>query len=504
MGWRDAPLVEVGAEKWRIAPLMDRESVVTATDALDAVDRMEGIEPRSVVPEPKTSDGYGDSHVAQALSGANEGIGEALGAPVDIINSALGVVGLGSDKPILGSGQINDVLSAIGAIKPETDDPTKRFIRRASKSVGASLPFGMGASVGLKSGSEVAKVLGGTLASGATGGIGAATAQQLFPDNPLAEFVGEIIGSGAPMTLAALAKRARAATAAPTVKQLEDEAGRLYEQAENSGVMFDQSTVAAKVNDIAARAMSEGIDPTLHPGATAALKRLTDASSRGLTVKEARTLRKVIGAAEKDFTNGDQVRIAGIMRRQFDELLNTVPELRPANALYARASKGDMIETAIELAGSRAGQFTGSGFENALRTEFRALDRQIIRGELKGLSEAEIAAIRKIARGGNLENALRGLGKLAPTGVVSMGMGGGLPFLVGNALGGPAMGAAAAGATMGAGMAGRAGATALQKRNAAVASALARRGGPVARQPLLTERNSRVAAALAGGAAANL
>lgn len=438
---------------------------------------------------------YSQSHAGQAVYGVNTGIGNALGFPVDAVNSALSVVGLGSEKPFLGSAQINEFLAGVGAIKPETNDPTKQFARRVGESVGASLPFGMAGG---------ARAIAPTLASAASGGVGAATAQQVFPGNPVAEFAGEMAGSFAPMTVAAVAKRASGAAKAPTVQQLEDEAGRLYEQAENSGVTFDQPVVAQKVNDITARAMSEGIDPTLHPGATAALKRLQDATTKGLTVKEARTLRKVIAAAEKDFNNRDQQRIAGFMRRQFDELLNTVPELAPANALYARAAKGDMIDTAIELAGSKAGQFTGSGFENALRTEFRALDRAIIKGQIKGLSEAEIAAIQKVARGGKIENALRNLGRLAPTGAVSLMTSGGLPFFIGNALGGPAMGAAASGTMMGAGMAGRAGATMLQKRNAAVASALARRGAPPVPQPYMNNANRKVAAALAAGAGANL
>jgi len=154
-----------------------------------------------------------------------------------------------------------------------------------------------------------------------------------------------------------------------------------------------------------------------------------------------------------------------------------LPQLREANAIYHRAKKGELIDTAIELAGSRAGQFTGSGFENALRTEFRALDRQIIKGTLKGITAEEAAAIKRVANGGPMENIARWFGKFAPTGVVSTAATAGGLFAGANAFGGPVAGTIAAGTGVGAGLGGRAIATALQKRNAEIASALMRRGG---------------------------
>ena len=47
---------------------------------------------------------------------------------------------------------------------------------------------------------------------------------------------------------------------------------------------------------------------------------------------------------------------------------------------------------------NRAAQFSGSGFENALRTEFRNLAQNPKR--LRGFSAEEQAAIRRVARGG--------------------------------------------------------------------------------------------------------
>jgi hypothetical protein len=272
--------------------------------------------------------------------------------------------------------------------------------------------------------------------------------------------------------------------AVPTIQDLKAQGKALYDAARASGVTFPRSVVKTAADDIAARAISEGLDPTLHPGATAALKRLQDAAQTGMTAGNAQTMRRVIAAAAKDPMNPDQSRIASMMIDDFDDLITgSIPDLAAANAIYRRAKKGKLIETAIELAGSRAGQFTGSGFENALRTEFRGLERQIIKGQLKGISDAERDAIAKVSRGGPLENIARWVGKFAPTGAVSFGVSAGVPFAVGNAVGGPLVGAGAAGATMGAGFLGRSAATAMQRNNANAAASLMRSGGVPPQMP---------------------
>lgn len=274
-----------------------------------------------------------------------------------------------------------------------------------------------------------------------------------------------------------IANRA-AQSAVPTVDDLKSQAGAIYDAARDSGKTFAQPSVKQVADDIAAKAISDGIDPTLHPGATAALRRLQEAADSGMTVQNAQTMRRILGAASRDPTNPDQARIAGAMLRKFDEFVGqSVPELAGANALYGQAKRGELIEEAIELAGSRAGQFSGSGFENALRTEFRALERKIIKGDLVGFTQAEIDAITKVARGGPIENILRYVGKAAPTGVVSFGAGAGVPFMVGNAIGGPALGAGLAGSVMGAGIGARSAATAMTLNNARLAAAAARSGG---------------------------
>lgn len=260
--------------------------------------------------------------------------------------------------------------------------------------------------------------------------------------------------------------------AVPTVEQLKSEAGALYDAARASGVVAPQPATQALSQTMKGIATAEGlITPTgrvnaSYPRISGVLSTFDDFATGTMDIAQAQAVRKVLSDAAKSTEPGER-RIATMMLEQFDTFLDPLaPQIGVANQIYSRAKKGELIEQAIELAGSRAGQFSGSGFENALRTEFRGLERQIIKGQMRGLSQAEIDAITKVAQGGPLENALRLVGKLAPTGAVSFGAGAGVPFMVGNAVGGPAVGAAAAAGTMGTGLAARSAATKMTASNA--------------------------------------
>jgi hypothetical protein len=135
-------------------------------------------------------------------------------------------------------------------------------------------------------------------------------------------------------------------------------------------------------------------------------------------------------------------------------------------------SKSSVVGDAIEKAGVRAGQFSGSGFENALRTQFRQIAMN--NKKMRGFSAEEREAIKKVAMGGPLDNTMRMLGKLAPTGIVSGGIGASAGYAIGGPVGMaavPAVGAAA-----------RKAATSLTNRNVQNLSELVRRGAPAPKE----------------------
>src|SRR3546814_18485348 len=88
---------------------------------------------------------------------------------------------------------------------------------------------------------------------------------------------------------------------------------------------------------------------------------------------------------------------------------------------------------------------------------------------------------------------------MAPTGVVSGALSTGVPFAIGNAMGGPIAGTAAAGITNAAGLVGRKLATRLGIDNAVLAELIARNGGALPPALVFTPAVQRLLAAQAAG-----
>lgn len=465
---------------------------------------------------------YDKSYFAQGTSGINEGLGNMLGAPVDIMNAGIGLGMRGinavagtdlkpSDKPFLGSKQINGWMSDAGSIKPETDDAGKQFLRRTMRPVGSSIIPG---GVAVASAAQPVATGLGVLSSALGSGTGSATAQQVFPGNPYAEIAGSLAGGFAGAKMFDMGQqaleRSRAVAGAPSTEKLKETAGKFYDLAEKKGVTASQSQTRSLADDMRQLATDEGlISPTgriseAYPKAREAINLLDDYAKGEMSVKQMQAVRKALSDASVS-ADGAERRIARMMLEKFDDFTAPLaPPLEVARQLYQRAMKADTLEQADELAASRAGQFSGSGYENARRTEYRGLERKIIKGQERGYSQAEQEAISKVAQGTPGANVARNIGRMAPTGPVSFATTAGVPFMVGNAVGGPAVGTAFAGSAAGAAYTARAIATLLGKRNADFASALIRSGGALPLESLDKATLLKVLSVLGTSTAANL
>jgi hypothetical protein len=209
---------------------------------------------------------YSDSYVAQGMSGLNEGIGKVLGAPVDLatllinagsggINSVFGANIPMVEKPFLGSEQITSAMSGAGAIKPETTDPTKQFVRRIAEDVGTATVPVLG-TVGKAAAplSTAAKEF--MLAVGS--GTGAAVAEQVAPGDPVAEFLAQLAGAGTVAGLGKLGRKAvtpiqtsPARVAAADVMKREGVELTAGQQTGSKGLQYAESELGgAKIADI--------------------------------------------------------------------------------------------------------------------------------------------------------------------------------------------------------------------------------------------------------------
>lgn len=466
-------------------------------------------------------DGAGwQGNLPQGMSGVNEGIAAVLGLPVDAFTGAVNLVGSGTnwlnetlggdaranipaiENPVGGSGWFGDLMSDSGMIGPDAQSDDGAFWRRVGNSAGASLVPGFGAA--RTPGNVAAALLSGT-----AGGYGAATAQQVFPDNPAAEIAGELLGSfaggGVPVAAASMGARNAARNAVPTTDELKAFAGTLYDQAETRGIVADAAATQQLADDITQIARDEALISARgnvseqYSKLAPVLRTLQDEAGQVITPKRIQVLRETLADAAYS-TEGKERRIATQMLRAFDEAtVPLAPELAEARDISSRYLQAAPIDEAIALAGSREGQFSQSGWDNALRTDFANLMRSEIRGSENFRPEV-VEAIENVAVPSGTRAAARWAGRLSPTGTGGLFLGG-LPGGVSLYAGEPVLGALLSGGIYGVGAGGRYVAGRLAQQEAQDAALMARSGGTLQLPGLAdTETADTVAAALAGQA----
>ena len=275
--------------------------------------------------------------------------------------------------------------------------------------------------------------------------------------------------------------------AVPSTQELADQAGALYQAARASGVTASPAMTSGIANTIEGIARAENVvlpsgkvNPT-YPKLTGVLNVFDEYKGQPLDVGQMQAIRRNLQDAAKSLDPGER-RVATLMLGEFDDFAHGVaPELAEASNLYWKSKTGEMIEEAIDLADNRSSQYSQSGMENALRTQFRQLNAQIIKGRIKGITPELAAQVKKVAEGGPIENFARAAGKFSVRGPVSA-----IPSILagtaGAGVGGPVGAALAAGAVALPGEIGRRVAESGTIRNAQIASALARAGGALPSQ----------------------
>lgn len=247
----------------------------------------------------------------------------------------------------------------------------------------------------------------------------------------------------------------------PSSQKLRDEASALYADAEINGLTAtpdETYALADRVSGILAkegRLSPKGNLTEVQTKVKEAYKLAQDYAGEPMTPTQIQTVRGVIadGLSSKD---DSERRIARLLLNDFDDWTDaTNPALaeglRDARGVASRYLQGDQIAQARELADVRAGQFSNAGQGNALRTDFRQLDRGITKGQ-ESFAPGVERSIREVARGTPMGNALRFVGRFAPTGplaaVPTMAAIGGAGAAAGplGAMGGLGLGALAYGA----------------------------------------------------------
>lgn len=161
------------------------------------------------------------------MSVFNEGIARGLGGPVDMVTGAVnaGISGVNAvsgsefghiEDPIGGAGTMRDLFRSIGIDMPEDDYQPEGVMENLVLGTGAAAgglgPF-LGVGKAMQAGTGLTKAAGDAmlqpfastpvravaseLAAGAGSGVGVDVADQLAPDNPLAQMAGALVGGAA-------------------------------------------------------------------------------------------------------------------------------------------------------------------------------------------------------------------------------------------------------------------------------------------------------------------
>lgn len=269
---------------------------------------------------------------------------------------------------------------------------------------------------------------------------------------------------------------------APTADALKSQASDLYTLGRQTGTTAGDDVTTAMLRRAQRTLEEEGLltpSGKVSPGfekVRGAIQYLEEYAGQKMSPEQMQAARKAIKAAA-DSTDPAEKRIGVILKKQFDQFIDElVPEFAKGREVYQRAKNAELIDQIAELAGLRATQYTQSGVENALRTEFRGLSRKQIKGKLPGITDELADMIKRVAEGGRFENLLRDVGRAAPTSMINIAATSTPAFLAGNAAGGPVVGAGAAGLAMLLGGLSRKAAGAMKSKNVELAKALAATG----------------------------
>ena len=331
-----------------------------------------------------------------------------------------------------------------GAMTPVADDPASRFTRRVGEEVGAGII--PAASMASKASTPLRMALAETAALTGSG-VGAAAAQEFFPDNPAAELVGQLVGGFTPVGLINQAERMAMKTNAPSLDELRTVKSAAYDQADNLGVQYTPQDYDQLVGKLQSAAARETLVPERHGTAASVLNDFVKRQGQPHTLTELDKMRQIIvrdlmdspQASDRTFgrifadevddfiakvdpqvtaPKGPQISIGGApMSGMYDQpttmtASEAITAARRANRIYKKTETFDKALYKADLNAASSG--SGGNLNNTTRQQVKA----ILTNDAKRrqFSPAELAEMEKVVRQGPVENALRGIGKVAPGG----------------------------------------------------------------------------------------
>lgn len=239
---------------------------------------------------------------------------------------------------------------------------------------------------------------------------------------------GGVIG-GAGGVIANRATRKAAEAYAPTTDELAEFAHNLYRQSEAEGVRFAGPSVDRLKNKL--KFAAGGINDKLRPKTAGTVDELDNILNGPISLEALDEFRQGIGLDLKTAQGSDKLRLTR-MKQALDEFTeraspqdvtggpNGIKYLDQARRMWAQHKKAETIDNILDLADVKTGQYTQSGFANAIKTQMRQLYANIQKGKAQGWTKEEVDLIRQMAKGGSPSTLTNIFAKFAPRGVVSI------------------------------------------------------------------------------------
>jgi hypothetical protein len=329
--------------------------------------------------------------------------------------------------PSQGMKELLDMIG-LGGTQPETTG--ERMAEAGGEALfsagGGVLPRALGAKAGTAAGTLAAEMGKAPLAQMITAPISGAASQGVgeATGSPLAA----VFAAAAPGTAAGFRPRMRGDVDA--LEGVRESRKGAYDTVQKTGVLIDDSAFRNNMFDITKDLRKEGFTPTnpKFQGLASAIEEL-QTNTMPKDIVELQAMRKVITEAA-DPRDPSQYRMMAILRDKFDDYLDNISSKeiltgdaeglkawRTARDLFSKERKAEVFQDMLNNAKIQKGAYSQSGMENYLYNQLKKLSTN--KDKMKVFNQAEQASIKEAAQGSGLQNALKFIGRFAPTGTVS-------------------------------------------------------------------------------------
>jgi hypothetical protein len=342
--------------------------------------------------------------------GANVGLAETFGAPVDLTNFLLGLTGLPvSEEPMLGSQQLRRAFAAFGIAPPVGQDDPDNLPGSMGRVTGQATGFLTGAvgpvtratsavqtgvraapttvrgaivqDIGKSALDKPGRFLAAEAVSAGTAGAGGFIAREKFPDSEAASFIGEVLGGITPATAVGATRLAGSAISripgsgiVPTITgiRLVRAMVKPFGKVGRRRRAEDRLQGAARDPEKAATELRGEFDETLPEAGLTPVQKTGD---EGLLSLE----RSVIDSSEQLKGEADEqiAQATEAIRRSIDDFGEHVPIEKTEVALdEGRAYIQSLMDTRMRIAALKADERIAALGPNATREQANLITRE--------------------------------------------------------------------------------------------------------------------------------